>query len=96
MVIQFFDDHFLVPYVVSSKVKINALSSIIVVLPGGAVWGIAGMLLSIPFIGVLKIAFDRIPELKPWGKLLRNDVPIRHQDQIWNLRKKGISNDKSV
>ena len=91
MVIQFFDDHFLVPYVVSSKVKINALISIIVVLLGGAVWGIAGMFLSIPFIGVLKIVFDRIPELKPWGKLLGNDVPIRHQGQIWNLRKKVIS-----
>jgi predicted PurR-regulated permease PerM len=96
VVIQFFDDHFLVPYVVSSKVKINALISIIVVLLGGAVWGIAGMFLSIPFIGVLKIVFDRIPELKPWGKLLGNAVPVRHQGQIWNLRKKGISNNKSV
>jgi predicted PurR-regulated permease PerM len=96
VVIQFFDDHFLVPYVVSSKVKINALISIIVVLLGGAVWGIAGMFLSIPFIGVLKIVFDRIPELKPWGKLLGNAVPVRHQGQIWNLRKKGISNNKSI
>jgi predicted PurR-regulated permease PerM len=91
MVIQFIDDHFLVPYIVSSKVKINALISIIVVLLGGAVWGIPGMFLSIPFIGVLKIIFDRIPELKPWGKLLGAEVPTRHKGQIWNLRKKTIS-----
>jgi len=75
LVIQFTDNHFLVPYIVSSKVKINALISILVVLLGGAVWGVAGMFLSIPFIGILKIVFDRITELKPWGKLLGDEIP---------------------
>ena len=74
IVIQFIDNHFLIPYIVSSKVKINALISIIVVLLGGAVWGLSGMFLSIPFIGVLKIIFDRTPEMKPWGKLLGTEV----------------------
>jgi predicted PurR-regulated permease PerM len=84
IIIQFVDNHFLVPYIVSSKVKINALISIVIVLMGGALWGIAGMFLSIPFTGVLKIIFDRIPELKPWGKLLGSEVPVRHKGQIWN------------
>ena len=66
LVIQFIDNHFLVPYIVSSKVKINALISIVIVLLGNAVWGVPGMFLSIPFIGILKIIFDRLPELKPW------------------------------
>ena len=79
MVIQFTDNHFLVPYIVSSKVKINALVSILVVLLGGAVWGLAGMFLSIPFIGVLKIIFDRIPEMKPWGKLLGTEIATRRR-----------------
>ena len=70
IVIRFIDNHFLMPYIVSSKVKINALIATIIVLLGGAVWGIFGMFLAIPFIGVLKIIFDRIPELKPWGKLV--------------------------
>jgi predicted PurR-regulated permease PerM len=87
LVIQFIDNHFLIPYIVSSKVKINALVSIIIVLLGGAVWGISGMFLSIPFIGVLKIIFDRIPELQPWGKLLGDEVPTRHKGQIWGGRK---------
>lgn len=82
LIIQFIDNHFLVPYIVSSKVKINALISILVVLMGGALWGISGMFLSIPFIGVLKIIFDRIPELKPWGKLLGDEVPVRHRGQL--------------
>jgi predicted PurR-regulated permease PerM len=89
IVIQFVDNHFLVPYIVSSKVKINALISIVVVLLGAAVWGISGMFLSIPFIGVLKIVFDRIPELKPWGKLLGDEVPTFHRGQL-RLRRPRI------
>ena len=70
ILIQFTDNHFLIPYIVSAKVRINALISIVVVLLGAAVWGLSGMFLSIPFIGVLKIIFDRVPEMKPWGRLL--------------------------
>jgi predicted PurR-regulated permease PerM len=96
LVIQFVDNHFLVPYIVSSKVKINALISIVIVLMGGALWGISGMFLSIPFIGVLKIIFDRIPEMKPWGKLLGDEVPVRHRGQLRNPIKivKSIGQDR--
>jgi predicted PurR-regulated permease PerM len=77
IVIQFIDNHFLIPYIVSSKVKINALISILAVLLGGAVWGLSGMFLAIPFIGILKIIFDRIPEMQPWGRLLGSEVDVR-------------------
>ncbi len=90
LIIQFIDNHFLVPYLVSSKVKINALVSIVIVLLGGALWGVSGMFLSIPFIGVLKIIFDRIPELKPWGKLLGDEQPTRHKGQIWKRKKAQV------
>jgi predicted PurR-regulated permease PerM len=79
MTIQFIDNHFLVPYIVASRVKINALISIVIVLMGGALWGIAGMFLSIPVIGVLKIIFDRIPEMKPWGMLIGTEVPTKRR-----------------
>jgi len=75
LLIQFVDNNYLVPKIVSSKVQINALISIVVVLLGGALWGFAGMFLSIPFVAVLKIIFDRVPEMKPWGALLGDEVP---------------------
>ena len=93
IIIQFTDNHFLIPFIVSSRVRINALISIIVVLLGGALWGISGMFLSIPFVGVLKIIFDRIDELKPWGKLLGDEIPTMHKGQLWRRkRKKAIVN----
>lgn len=93
-VIQFIDNHFIIPSIVSSRVKINALISIIIVLLGGALWGIAGMFLSIPFIGILKILLDRIPGLKPWGKLLGYEEPTVRKKLRFNKRgKKEIKED---
>jgi predicted PurR-regulated permease PerM len=88
MLIQFIDNHFLIPYIVSSRVKINALVSIVIVLLGGALWGISGMFLAIPFTGILKVIFDRIPELRPWGKLMGVEVPGRHKGQSDMLAKR--------
>lgn len=90
-IIQFIDNNILVPRIVSSKVQINALFSILVVLLGGALWGVAGMFLSIPAVAILKIIFDRIDDLKPWGKLLGDEVPTRHKGQIWLRRRKKPS-----
>jgi predicted PurR-regulated permease PerM len=90
IVIQFVDNHFLIPFIVSSRVRINALISIIVVLLGGALWGISGMFLSIPFTGVLKILFDRIPELQPWGKLLGSEMPTQPPGKRKAILKKII------
>lgn len=85
--IQFIDNNILVPRIVSSKVQINALMSIIIVLLGNALWGLPGMFLAIPFAAVLKIIFDRIDGLKPWGKLLGDTVPTRHMGERWRLRR---------
>ena len=87
LLIQFIDNNFLVPFLVSSRVKINAFFSLVIVLLGGALWGVAGMFLSIPFLAILKIIFDRLPEMKPWGKLLGDTVPTRHKGEIWMMRK---------
>jgi len=90
-VIQFIDNNFLVPFLVSSRVKINAFFSIVVVLLGGALWGVAGMFLSIPFVAILKIIFDRLPEMKPWGKLLGDEIPTRHKGEIWKRKLKKVA-----
>lgn len=86
-IIQFVDNNILVPRIVSSKVQINALISILAVLLGGALWGVAGMFLSIPFVAILKIIFDRINELKPWGELLGDEVPTSYRGFSFRKRK---------
>jgi len=94
IVIQFIDNNILVPRIVSSKVQINALMSIIIVLLGNQLWGVSGMFLSIPFVAVLKIIFDRIDELKPWGKLLGDNIPTKKINRLTGRRgKKDLTKD---
>ncbi len=93
-IIQFVDNNILVPRIVSSKVQINALVSIVIVLLGASLWGIPGMFLSIPFIAVLKIIFDRIEGLKPWGKLLGDNVPTEHMGQLKRFRRRKTATAK--
>jgi predicted PurR-regulated permease PerM len=73
--IQLIDNHYIVPYIVASKIKINALFSVIVVLVGNALWGIPGMFLSMPLLAIIKLICDHIEPLKPWGFLLGDTMP---------------------
>lgn len=79
--IQLIDNNLIVPKLVGSKVKINALVAIVAVIIGGALWGISGMFLSIPLVAIIKVIFDHIDGLKPWGFLLGDTMP-----QIINLK----------
>jgi len=73
--IQIIDNDYIVPKIVASRVKLNALFSIIIVLVGNALWGIPGMFLSIPLLAIVKVIFDHIDSLKPWGFLLGDTMP---------------------
>jgi predicted PurR-regulated permease PerM len=74
-IIQLIDNNFIVPKIVASKVKINALFSILAVFIGNALWGIPGMFLSIPLLAIIKLICDNIESLKPWGFLLGDTMP---------------------
>ncbi len=74
-IIQLIDNNFIVPKIVASKVKVNALVSIVVILAFGALWGIPGMFISIPVTAIIKVIFDHIKSLKPWGYLLGDTMP---------------------
>jgi len=74
-IIQIVDNNYIVPKIVASKVKINALFSIIVVIAGNALWGVPGMFLSIPLLAIVKLIFDHVEPLKPWGMLLGDTMP---------------------
>lgn len=75
IVVQFVDNNYIVPRVVASKVKISALASITAVLAFGMLWGIPGMFIAIPLTGIVKLIFDQIEPLKPWGFLLGDTMP---------------------
>jgi predicted PurR-regulated permease PerM len=94
-IIQFVDNNYIIPIVVASKVKINALFSVIVVIVGNALWGISGMFLSIPLLAIIKLLCDNIEPLKPWGFLLGDTMPplIKLPPILKKMQPKSIRKD---
>ncbi len=72
---QFFESYILEPYIVGHKVEINPVATIIGVVVGNMVWGLPGMIIAIPVMGILKAIFDHVPVLNPLGYVLdENDI----------------------
>lgn len=85
LLVQFIDNNVFVPLIVASKVRVNALVSIVGVLVGGALAGVSGMFLSIPAIAILKVIFDRVDSLRPWGVLLGDQTPEQAGSNLFRL-----------
>jgi putative permease len=77
LAIHIIDSNLLLPMVVGSKVRLNALITFLGIIIGEMLWGLSGMFLSIPTIAILKIIFDRIESLKPWGFLLGGEYEYK-------------------
>jgi predicted PurR-regulated permease PerM len=77
VVIHAVDANFLLPTVVGSQVRLNALITFLGIILGEMMWGLSGMFLSIPVMGILKIIFDRVEGLKHWGYLLGGDYEYK-------------------
>ncbi|MDD2797294.1 MAG: AI-2E family transporter [Bacteroidales bacterium] len=91
--VQLFDNNYIVPIIVASKVKINALFSVIVVLAGNALWGVSGMFLSIPLLAIVKVICDHIESLQHWGMLFGEMIPIPIRIKKLTRKLKPIHHD---
>lgn len=102
-VVQFLEGNFITPRITGSKVSINALAAIIALLLAGKILGIAGMILAVPAIGVLKIFLAYSPRLKPFVILLgdvdKEDVardPTEHTPSVREVKREAVEKDKKV
>jgi hypothetical protein len=84
--VQFLEGNFITPQIVGSKISINGLVAIIALLLGSALWGISGMALSLPTIAILKVIFDNVPDLKPYGYLMGEP----DHDRLLELKKRKM------
>jgi len=95
------DINFLMPKIVASRLRINALISILGVIIGGTLTGISGLFLSIPAIAFLKIVCDEVEELKPWGLLLGDETTYSKKSKLYkklekiSLKPRSTSNKKT-
>lgn len=94
--VQFLEGNFITPNVVGSKVNINPLAAIIGLLIGGACWGIMGMILAIPLLGITQIVLRHIDGLKPYALLLsatHNEKKSKSKHTVEEMKEDEIQVD---
>lgn len=84
-IVQFLDNNIISPRIVGAQVRINALASILSVIIGGTLAGVPGMFLAIPMTAIMKVVFDAIPNLQPYGYLFGDELP---KPFFWTKKKK--------
>ncbi len=95
--VQLISDNFLTPRIVGNSLKINALTAILSLFVGAAVWGLAGMILFLPFAAMLKVVCEEYEELKPIALIIgeknkkENDEHEQFLSIWWEKIKKKFS-----
>ena len=79
MVTQLLEANLLTSYITGSRVKLNPLATIMIILLGNLLWGIPGMILFVPLFASLKVVFDRIPQLSPFGYMLGKEEAAQEE-----------------
>ena len=70
IIIQGIDNYFVTPFFMGGEVNLSALATILIIICGGYIWGVAGMVLFVPLLSMAKILFDHSDEFKPYGYLI--------------------------
>jgi predicted PurR-regulated permease PerM len=90
-IVQFLQTYILEPLVVGKGVSLNPLFTIAGIVAGNLIWGIPGMILAIPVLGITKIICDHVEPLKPYGMLLGDEdkggKPVTVRVKQWLSRK---------
>lgn len=74
--IQYLEANIIFPLAVSNRLKLNTMVVLIAIFVGGILWGVAGMILFVPFAGVIKLIADHNPKLKTLAMIFGvNDKP---------------------
>ena len=89
MLIQFIQTYILEPLVVGAQVNINPLFTILILVAAEMIWGIPGMVLAIPIMGIVKIICDHIEPLKPYGYLIGENSG-KKADNRWLQKIKSL------
>lgn len=69
-IVQFFESNFLSPKIVGGNLKVNVLTSILSIIIGASIWGVAGMILFLPFAAMVKVVCEKYEVLQPIALLM--------------------------
>lgn len=89
LAVQFSESNFVTPKIVGKRVSINPFVAIVALLVGGQLWGLSGMVLSIPLTAILKVLLDNRESTKAFGYFLGSEFTDKNVNpfKIFGARK---------
>lgn len=87
IIIQFLENNLLTPNISGGTININPFTAIVGIIIGGTIWGIIGMVVALPILGMLKVVADSIPKLEPYGYLIGDEGTEEHALSWKNIKK---------
>jgi len=88
---QVIDNNLIEPIVMGKELDLSPIFTIIAIVLGELIWGVAGMILFEPLFAIIKIVCDHVPALNPYGFLLGDDT----EEAEWLQKIKGWFSRKS-
>lgn len=86
LIVQFLENNILTPNITGGYVRLNPFITILSIIIGGMIWGLPGMFISVPFLGMFKIVCEQIPILRPYSFLLGTEGTEKHALSIKNIK----------
>ncbi len=88
-IIQFVQFYIVSPLVMRAQINLSPLFTIVVLIAGELLWGIPGMILAIPVLGIIKIICDEVEFLQAFGFLLGRAKPKQRKFSFKGIRRAG-------
>lgn len=96
--VQILEGNFITPNIVGGKVSLNPLVSILSIFLFSMLFGFAGLILALPLMAILKVIFDAVPQLQPYGFLFSepSDRFLKTERQQLKAAKKKAPGEKKA
>src|SRR5690606_20021956 len=86
LILQFIENNILTPNIVGGNVKLNPFITILSIIIGGILWGVPGMIISVPVLGMFKMVCEHVSGLSPYAYILGTEGTERHAITLDKIR----------
>lgn len=83
LLVNLINHYFIEPYIVGGSINISPFFAIFILILGGVLWGIAGVILFLPMLGILKVIFENVAGLEPYAYLIGDQGDTGTHEKIW-------------
>lgn len=75
------EGNFVTPHVLGHRLELNPVAILLSIALWGFLWGVAGVILAVPILIIVKVMCDNIPTLEPFGHFLSGGTAVEEAEE---------------